>query len=281
MRISETLEESYKILERAGICSYRLDSQLLLAESLKSSREYVIGYPEKELSSESHQIFSSLISRREKREPVSQILGKREFWGMEFKVNRHVLDPRPDSEILIETAIKLFKNRDKKLKILDVGTGSGCLLFSLLKEFPNAHGVGIDISFEALSVAKDNSVNLGLANRTKLVLTSLTEGIKGKFDLVISNPPYIKSGEIDYLEPEIRYYEPICALSGGIDGLYFYKQLSLNIPYILKSDGYVIFEIGKGQLNQVSEMLKSNNFCEINYARDYKNIERCVVAKLT
>lgn len=266
-------------LRAAGVESSALDADLLLAEVLDVTREKIIGYPEMEMRQDECDRFLALVNRRVQREPMAHLLGRREFWGRVFKVTKDTLDPRPDSETLIEAVLEQFPDRMRVLKILDLGTGTGCLLLTLLAEFPNARGVGVDICEAALGVAKENARKLGVANRAEFVIDNWAEGVETTFDLVISNPPYIKNSDIEALEPEVARYEPRGALAGGADGLECYRQIAPQLNRLLAEKAVVVLEFGQGQEWQVREEFEASNLSFVSFEKDLAGVTRCLVAK--
>lgn len=277
--IKTSLTEAKFRLRDAGIPSYALDAELLLVHVLSVRREYVIGNPEHPLEPEQYEAFNHLISRREAREPLSHILKKREFWGREFLVTRDTLDPRPDSETLIEAILTHYKGKKLPEKILDLGTGTGCLLLTLLSEFSMAYGVGVDIHPPALEVAKVNAKQLMLEKRVQFLLQCWAEGVTNTFDVIISNPPYIRNSDIAQLEPEVSRYEPRVALVGGEDGLHCYRELIPQLSRLLDAEGITVLEIGEGQAADVSRLLHANGLTVTAVIPDFSGIERCVIAQ--
>lgn len=263
-------------LRKAGITSARLDARLLLACALEIDATQVFMYPERQLTDHEKTTVSELLSRREKREPLSHILGKREFWGLSFKVSSAVLTPRPDSETLIEAALATFPDRRAALNVLDLGTGSGCLLLSMLSEYPFARGVGIDISPEALDVARSNAEALDMTGRTEFVLGSWDDGLNGCYDVIFGNPPYIPDDEIDHLAPEVARYEPRLALSGGADGLDCYRALVPVMRRHLAARGRAFVEVGAGQADPVRNIFTSGGMIVMGVVPDLGGIARCV-----
>lgn len=224
-------------------------------------------------------LFQQLLERRCAREPMSQILGERGFWEHDFIVTPDVLTPRPDSEVLIEEAIKLLSDKYKPYRFLDLGTGSGCLLLTLLHEFPEATGLGIDKSSVALNVAKQNANKLNLQEKVEFKQGNWAEGLTDSFELVISNPPYIPQAHIEGLMPEVRDYEPLMALEGGEDGLQFYREISAQLENILSKDSWLIFEVGQGQADEVAAIAVQNGFALQNIRKDYGGVERAVILR--
>ncbi|MEZ5757666.1 MAG: peptide chain release factor N(5)-glutamine methyltransferase [Emcibacteraceae bacterium] len=221
----------------------------------------------------------NLVKRRMAREPLSQIFGEKEFWSRTFKVTRDTLTPRPDSETLIEAALNKLEDKNKKYRILDLGTGTGCLLLTLLDELPNATGLGIDISEKALTVARENAINLNLSQRSEFLISNWTDNIEKseKFDLIISNPPYIGLDEKETLPPEVVDYEPEEALFSGKDGLDDYKKLSGQIASYLSVGGFILMEIGYRQSTAVKEIFTSKGFNQITKYKDLADRDRCLM----
>lgn len=225
----------------------------------------------------------ALTARRVRREPMAYILGEREFWGLTFKVTPAVLVPRPDSETLIEAVLELLPERSRRLRILDLGVGSGCLLLTLLREYPEWTGVGMDASSEALAVARGNAVALGVAGRTKLVegdwrQPSWTEHLPGPFDMVVSNPPYIAAATIDRLMPEVAQFEPRLALEGGPDGLAAYRTIASATPNLITRGGWLVVEAGEGQSAEIARVFAAAGLSPKPPWRDLGGIERVVAA---
>lgn len=224
-------------------------------------------------------LFAELVARRVKREPMSQILGERGFWQHDFIVTNEVLTPRPDSEVLIEEALKCLPDKEKHYQFLDLGTGSGCLILTLLYEFKKAQGMGVDQSSAALDVAKRNAKRVNVENRVRFQQGNWAEGLTERFDLVISNPPYIPLAHYESLMPEVRDYEPRAALIGSEDGLGFYREICKQAPDLLSKDGWLIFEVGKGQTDEVVAVAEQNGFDLHNIRKDYGGIERAIVLR--
>lgn len=265
-------------LAAAGIENALFDARLLCAEVLGQQPGYLITHPEEPLDEEALARFEAMIARREQREPVSHILGAWEFWGLEFKVTKDTLTPRPDSEVLVQTVLDLFPGKDAEFSILDLGTGTGCLLLSVLNERPKAHGVGIDISPEAVAVATENAKALGLSDRVAIREGNWAHEVGKGFNVIISNPPYIPEADLVGLEPEVVRYEPKLALSPGADGLEAYHALAVEADFRLDAGDYVVLEVGIGQAAEVAELLRTWNFTDIQVFTDLGGVERCIRA---
>lgn len=241
-------------LREAGVESAALDARLLMQEVLGCDHAAIIRDGDRKLGEREMNQFHQLLARRQAREPLSHIVGRRAFWRDEFFVCADVLDPRPDSETLIEAMLEARPNRDVPYRILDLGTGSGCLLLTLLGEYPHAQGVGVDISEAAARVAKKNAKLVGRDSRATFIVSQWTDALQTGFDMIISNPPYIARNEIAFLEPEVKSFEPYGALSGGDDGLDAYRELMPRFAKHLKPTGVAVLELGAGQAAAVSQL---------------------------
>ncbi|MFT6332581.1 MAG: release factor glutamine methyltransferase [Lentimonas sp.] len=277
--ISEALNLAKNSLKKQGIDSFSIDSLLLLCFSLSCSKEKIIFNPNLELDLEAEKKFLQALQQRESRQPMSHILGKREFFGNDFIVNSNVLDPRPDSESLIEVVLKLFPNKNQPLEILELGVGSACLVATILKYFPESGAIGIDISQKALETAQKNIQNLNLQDRVKLLQSNWFENLDSskRFDLIISNPPYIKTSDIELLQDEVRKFEPRKALDGGIDGLDCYRIIAKKAVNFLKDSAFLLLEIGAGQEKEIAEIFKENNLKLIQEKKDLSGIIRALL----
>lgn len=278
MKISEILTEAKLRLKNSGVENVGLDSLILLSHALSFSKEKIIFNPDLELSLNQQQSFFDLIERRTKREPISHLIEKREFFGRDFFVNSNVLDPRPDSETLIELVLKNFPQKESSLKILEIGSGSGCLIITLLSHFSNSNAVALDISKKALEIAQKNAINHEIINRLQLIESDLFANLENaeKFDLIISNPPYIPSSEIENLQDEVKKFEPRLALDGGFDGLDFYRQIAAKAKNFLNEKGKVILEIGQNQEKEVAEIFIKEGFLFNESKADLAGIERAL-----
>ncbi|MCQ2080428.1 MAG: peptide chain release factor N(5)-glutamine methyltransferase [Lachnospiraceae bacterium] len=282
-----TLDEIYAFgvneLTRAGIKDAKIDASIFLEEICNIKKGYLLAHGNEELNetcgSSLEQRYIEAIKKRSERIPLQHILGYTSFMGLRFKVNENVLIPRQDTEILVEEALKEVHDG---MEILDMCTGSGCILISLLKYTNGCIGVGADISEKALEIARENSdAILGEAMDItySYVNSDLFENIDGKFDVIVSNPPYIATNKIDSLEPEVKDYDPIGALDGGEDGLYFYQKIITEAPKYLKLGGSILFEIGYDEKDAVSKLLEENGFTDIEVIKDYAGLDRVVKAR--
>jgi len=275
--ISEKIiEKASKILKNNNIYSHEIDAQLILSDIMKVEREYLITNNKTHISEKIKEQYDIAISRRIKKEPVAYITGKKEFWSTDFLVNYKTLIPRPETELLVYRLIGYFKN--KKINILDIGTGSGCILLAILKELNNSRGIGIDISYKAVQVAKKNSKKLNLSNRAKFKVFDMDKFYLGKYDLIVSNPPYIPTRDIKNLSKDIINHEPIIALNGGLDGLDLIKKVIYKSNYLLKKNGLLAIEIGNNQYLKVSSLLKFCGYREKGKEYDYKRNVRCIIS---
>ena len=256
-----------------------LEKKILLSNLLNISKEELNLATQNKLSDNIIENFNSLILRRRKKEPISYLINKREFWKYEFYINESVLIPRHDSEIIIETVLKYVPNINKKYSILDLGTGSGCLIISLLKEYKNSHGLGIDIDLKALKVAKTNKSILLNESRLMFSNDSFEKFQTKEFDIIVCNPPYIPVSQMDNIEDQVTLYEPHQSLFAEEDGLLNYKNIIKNLRKNINKDQIIFFEIGINQSSSVINLLKINNFAVISVENDLANIPRCIVAK--
>ena len=270
--IAKVLKESSHKLEEVSGNNSKREAEILLKFSIKSQGK--LFQLDHEISEDSYVFFKTLLEKRLKFQPISQIIGQRYFWKSKFLVTSDVLDPRPDTETLIEHALSLGKFN----RILDLGTGSGCILLSLLNEYKEANGIGIDISKKALNIAKKNADLLNLKHRASFKLGNWCENIAGKFDLIVSNPPYISEYEMTNLSKDVLNWEPRIALTPEGDGLEAYKYILNGAKKLLKPTGKLILEIGYNQRDDVSNLLKSNNYKNITFIKDINNKDRIISA---
>ena len=277
MNINSAIIEGSLILSTNSILSARLDSELLMSKVIKKDRKDTILLQNEKLSTELYNKFKNLIYQRLKKKPIAYLLGKKDFWKYQFKVSEGVLIPRPDTEIIVEEVLKLTKHKSD-LKILDVGLGSGCILLSILKEKKFFKGVGIDLSKKSVEIAKINAADLGLLNRVKILKSDIDNFEYGKYDLIISNPPYINNLDLKYLEMDIRNFEPKIALDGGSDGLSVIRKVINSSSRLLKKNGYFFLEIAFDQKDKVKKILNKKGFFINKIVKDYANNDRCIVS---
>jgi release factor glutamine methyltransferase len=275
--VSEAIAAAARRLAGAGIDGAAIDARLLIQEATRCSREELLRHSARRLSAAETSRLVALIARRAEREPLSHILGRREFWSLSLRVTRDCLDPRPDSETVVEAALARLADPAGSLRVLDFGTGSGCLLLALLSELPLATGIGVDASDAALAVARENAERLGLAGRAQFVAGDWGRGIGGAFDAIVANPPYIARADIDALAPEVARHEPRLALDGGPDGLDAYRALLPDIARLLAPAGFAAIEIGAGQRAAVAGLADSAGLVCADVKRDLAGRERCLI----
>jgi release factor glutamine methyltransferase len=277
MNIENIMNEGINILQKNKIANPQLDSEILLSNSIKRDKKHIILNPKEILNSEQLRKFKSSIERRKKGEPIAYIINKKEFWKDEFFVNKDVLIPRPDSELIIEQVLTIY-SKDVQLQVLDIGTGSGCILLSILKERYNFYGTGIDISKKSINVSKFNAKQLNLTNRVKFFHSSVDNFNNGKYDMIVSNPPYIEQLSLKYLEKDVVNFEPKLALSGGFDGFSKIRKVINKASILIKKNGKFILEIGFNQKNKVIKILKEEGFYVNKAIKDYGNNDRCIIS---
>ena len=277
MILEKAILEGSSILKKNGIKTSRLDSEILMSKAINKDRVFMILNSNQNLEKKSLNCFFDLIQKRSIRTPVSYLTGKKNFWNNEFQINKNVLIPRPDTELIIQEALKLTKNKNK-LRVLDIGTGSGCLILTILKEKKNFSGIGIDISKKCLNLAKINRDNFALGNRVKFLKSDIDNFNYGKYDLIVSNPPYIKKIDLKYLERDVINFEPLIALNGGIDGLSEIRKVIYRSLKLLKSNGKLILEIGFNQKNDVKRLLKKKGFYINEVVKDLAKNNRCIIS---
>ena len=277
MQTSEIINIGSKALKNRNINSHRIDSEIILSHVLKISREKLL-VSESDVSKKDLDKFRSLISRRLCNEPIAYIINKKEFRSEDFFVDNGSLIPRPETELLIDPIIKFFKK--KSLFFLDIGVGTGCIMFSILRELNHSRGIGIDICKKAISNAKINLYKLKIENRAKLLCKPVGQIFNQKFDLIVSNPPYVLKRDINRLSHDVKKFEPKKALDGGNDGLDVIKKVIYKSQSILKLNGILALEIGRGQYLSVLRVLKQNGFKEVINIKDYKDNVRCIFSTL-
>lgn len=275
--IGAVLREAGQKLAAAGVEDAPRDARLLLQAASGLSPATLVAFPERGLDAAVLARFQGLLERRERREPVAQILGVREFWSLRFRVTADTLDPRPDSETLVQAVLDRVPDRAAPSRLVDFGTGTGCLLLALLHELPNATGLGVDVSALALEVAAGNARDLGLEGRATFREANWDDGIVPPFDIVVSNPPYIEHAAIADLQPEVARFEPRLALDGGTDGLDAYRRLLPATARLLRSNGLAAFEVGAGQADSVAAIGAARGLRHIATLPDLVGIPRVVL----
>ena len=277
MKVLEAIKAGSKLLKEKNISTYILDSELLLSKSLNKPREEILINLDLNINRKVLEDFNKYLLRRSKKEPIAYLLGEKEFWSKNFFVNKDTLIPRPETELLVNKLVTIFKK--KEITILDIGTGTGCIIISLLSELKNSNGTAVDISRKAILVAKKNANKFELSDRIKFLHKPLENLYGKKFDLIVSNPPYIKRKDIKNLSDDIKKFEPKMALDGGNDGLDLIKKIIYKSKKILKINGTLALEIGNEQIKKVSVILTENKFRTNCIIKDYKNNVRCVIAE--
>ena len=277
MRIELAIKNGFLKLKRNKINTALLDSEILMSEATNKNREFIILNPKIEIKKDDYSNFKRLINERAKGKPIAYLTGKKCFWKNEFEISENVLIPRPDTEIIIEQVLKIYKNK-KNVSFLDIGLGSGCILLSLLNEKKNFYGTGIDLSNECLKICKINAKKLGINSRIKLFKSDIDNFNYGKYDLVISNPPYIKKLDLKYLEKDVINFEPKLALDGGLEGISEIRKVIKKASELIKKKGILIIEIAFDQKFKVSKLLKNNGFYINSIEKDFANNDRCIVS---
>lgn len=276
--VEANLRAATKRLSDAGIEAARRDARLLLAEVVPGGAAALLRDPDRVLAAEEAERFEESLRRREKREPVSRILGEREFWSLRFEITPDTLDPRADSETLIEGILDWVGDRAAPLRVLDLGTGSGCLILALLSELPNAQGTGVDRSEPSLVVARNNAKTLGLSSRASFCSNDWTAGLTAGWDIILSNPPYVSESEFAALEPEVACYDPTTALVAGPDGLADYRILIPGAAGLLKPGGMLALEVGASQSGPVEGLMLAAGLVTPWRRCDLSGVERCCFA---
>jgi len=277
MIINSLIKQGSKILKKQNIDSHQIDAELLLSKAIRKDRVFLLTNEEYKVSQKETSDYLNFILRRKHHEPLSYIIKRKEFWSLSFNVNHNVLIPRPETETIVEQVVRRFKGKGS-LNILDIGTGSGCVLLSILKELKNSYGTGIDKSFKALTIAKKNSRKLNLLQRAKFIHCDVDNFNFGTYDVVVSNPPYICSRKIGYLGEDIKGFEPRMALDGGSSGLETITKVIIKAEKLLKTRGSLFMEIGDGQSRMVSSVLIKNGFRLVKRFFDYNKTIRCIMS---
>ena len=277
MNINLAISKGSKILKQNFIPNSQLDSEILMAKTINKDRKYILLNPNKNINQRNLNYYYKLIDKRSSGNPVAYLTNIKSFWNTEFFISNNVLIPRPDTELLIENILRLTKQKNK-IKILDVGVGSGCILLSILKERKNFYGTGIDVSKKCLNISKINAVNLKVSSRLKLFKSDIDKFNLGKYDLIVSNPPYIKKYKLKYLERDVAKFEPRLALNGGLDGLSVIRKVIKKSSELIKKNGKFILEIGFDQKNKVINLLKEEGFYINSTQKDLAYNDRCIVS---
>ena len=277
MKVLDAIKKGSKLLKEKKIPTYILDSELLLSKSLNKSREETLINLEQNIDKKALSDFNKYLIRRSKKEPIAYLLGEKEFWSRKFLVNKNTLIPRPETELLVEKLVNIFIKR--RISILDIGTGTGCIIVSLLSELNNCTGTAVDISSKAIMMAKKNACKFKLSDRIKFLNKPFEDLCGKKFDLIVSNPPYIKRNDIKNLIDDIKKFEPRMALDGGNDGLDLIKKVIYKSKKLLKINGMLALEFGNEQINKVSKILIDNKFRIKCFIKDHGNNARCVFAE--
>ena len=277
MNIQELIHHGSRILKENDVISYSLDSEILMCKAIQRDRGYIMLNLDKKVGKKISDYFKDLIFQRSTHKPIAYILGKKSFWNYEFNISSDVLIPRPDTEIVVEKVLEITKNKSKQ-KILDIGTGSGCILLTILKEKQNFYGTGIDISKKCIDITRINAIKLGVYDRLKLIKSDIDNFNYGKYDLIISNPPYINHIDFRNLDKDISNYEPKLALYGGLDGLSVFRKVITKSSKLIKKNGKLILEIGFDQKDKIKNILKENKFYINKVFKDFANNNRCIIS---
>ena len=277
MKLQKAIHDAYQNLKSSNIKSALLDSELLMANILNESREHIVLNLNKDIAKKDYDNFQNMVNQRSKGKPIAYLMNKKFFWKYEFYVNENVLIPRPDTELIIEQVLKIYKNKNK-INFLDIGSGSGCILLSILKERKNFQGTGVDISNHALKVCNTNAFKLGVKNRVKLYNSDIDKIVLGKYDLIISNPPYIKNLDLKYLDKDVIKFEPKIALDGGLDGISEIRKVIKKSSELIKYGAKLILEIAYNQTREVKKLLKKNGFYTNSVVKDLARNDRCIIS---
>ena len=277
MNINSAIIEGAKILKDKSISTPYLDSEILMSEAIKKERKYILLNPKKIIDKKNLNYFKKLIQNRSLRKPIAYIIKKKFFWDSEFIVSKDTLIPRPDTEIIIENVLSLTKYKSK-ISLLDIGVGSGCILLSILKERRNFYGTGIDISKKCINICKKNAIKFNINSRLKLFKSNVDKFNIGKYDIIVSNPPYINKNNIKYLEKDVAMFEPKLALDGGLDGLSEIRKVIKKSSELIRKKGIFILEIGFDQKNKVINLLKKEGFYIKSVQKDLAKNNRCIVS---
>ena len=277
MNIEKAINEGYLQLKKNKIKSSHLDSEILMSQVIKKDREYLILNLNQKINGKAYKYYHDLINERSKGKPIAYITGKKFFWKHEFYIDQNVLIPRPETELIIEYVLKKFKNKTK-LRLLEIGVGSGCVLLSILDEKKNFLGTGIDLTNKCLKICNNNAIKIGIKNRLKLYKSDIDNFNLGKYDLIISNPPYIKKLDLNYLDKDVIKYEPRLALDGGLDGLSEIRKFVKKSSELIRKRGKLFLEIAHDQKNEVKKILIENGFYINKTVKDLAKNDRCIIS---
>mgnify|MGYP001481812134 FL=1 len=277
MNIEKAINEGYLQLKKNKIKSSHLDSEILMSQVIKKDREYLILNLNQKINGKAYKYYHDLINERSKGKPIAYITGKKFFWKHEFYIDQNVLIPRPETELIIEYVLKKYKNKTK-LRLLEIGVGSGCVLLSILDEKKNFLGTGIDLTNKCLKICNNNAIKIGIKNRLKLHKSDIDNFNLGKYDLIISNPPYIKKIDLKYLDTDVKDFEPKMALDGGLEGLSEIRKVIRKSSELIKKKGILILEIAFNQKNDVKKLLNNKGFYINKVLKDYANKDRCIIS---
>ena len=277
MKILNAINYANQKLKEKGIKTYQLDSEILMSKVIKRKKEDILLNLEDEIKKEDYNYFIDLINQRLNMKPIAYLVGNKSFWKYDFKVTNDVLIPRPETELILEQVINFTKNKSN-LNVLDIGVGSGCIILSILKEKKNFRGTGIDISKKTLKICKLNSENLGVSKRLKLFKSDVDNFQIGKYDLIVSNPPYIKNIDLKYLDKNVVGFEPRIALNGGLEGLSVIQKVIEKSSKLIKKNGTFVLEIAFDQKEKVVKILKKKGFFIKKIIKDLANRDRCITA---
>ena len=280
MNLENALNKASQILFKSNIKSSLLDSEILMSKAINKDRGFIISNLKKNINKNFLCYFDKLVLQRASGKPISYIVGTKEFWKFKFKIIDDVLIPRPDTEILVEEALKITKHK-KKLRVLDIGVGSGCIILSLLKERKDYRGIGIDFSKKCIDLSRLNALSLNIENRVKFIKRDIDNFNYGKYDLIVSNPPYINQKDLKYLEKDVKNFEPQLALNGGLDGLSEIRKVINKSSELIKFNGKLILEIGFDQKLKVKQILTNKGFFINKVVKDYANNDRCIICTKT
>ena len=276
MNISTAIVKGAKILKKNFISTANIDSEILMAKAINKDRKYILLNSKEQIDLNKLNIFKELIKKRSNKKPIAYLTNKKFFWNSEFYLTENILIPRPDTELIVENVLRLTENKNK-LNILDIGIGSGCILLSILKERKNFYGTGIDVSKNCINISKINAKMLNVGSRLKLLKSNVDKFNLGKYDLIISNPPYINNYKIKYLDKDVALFEPRIALDGGLDGLSEIRKVIKKSSELIKKNGKFILEIGYDQRNKIIKLLKEKGFYINSIQKDIAKNDRCIV----